>query len=207
MRTARAFFPPGLSVFVTSNSPRMNPPSMCPSSAPFRYTSAFQLMPRKCRHAWLHFGGINWKADVYLNGALLGHIDGGFMRGEFDVTKTLKPGGKNALAVRIRKNATPGSVKEKTWESPDPNGGALGADNPTYHATAGWDWIPSVRGRDIGIWSDIYLDTSGPVTIENPFVSTTLPLPGMAFFRMRTARAFFPPGLSVFVISNSPRMN
>src|ERR1017187_6174525 len=41
------------------------------------------------------------------------------MRGEFDVTKTLKPGGKNALAVRIRKNATPGSVKEKTWESPE----------------------------------------------------------------------------------------
>jgi hypothetical protein len=129
------------------------------------------------RHAWLHFRGINWKADVYLNGELLGHIDGGFTRGEFDVTKVLKPGAKNAIAVRIRKNATPGSVKEKTWESPDPNGGALGADNPTYHATAGWDWIPSVRGRDIGIWSDIYLDTSGPVTIENPFVSATLPLP------------------------------
>jgi len=133
--------------------------------------------PPAGRHTWLHFRGINWKADVYLNGEMLGHIDGGFMRGQFDVTKTLKPGARNAIAVRIRKNATPGSVKEKTWESPDPNGGALGADNPTYHATAGWDWIPSVRGRDIGIWSDIYLDTSGPVTIENPFVSTTLPLP------------------------------
>jgi hypothetical protein len=129
------------------------------------------------RHAWLHFRGIDWKADVYLNGELLGHIDGGFMRGLFDVTKQLKPGVNNAIAVRIKKNATPGSVKEKTWESPDANGGAIGADNPTYHATAGWDWIPSVRGRDIGIWSDIYLDTSGPVTIENPFVSANLPLP------------------------------
>jgi len=129
------------------------------------------------RHAWLHFRGINWKADVYLNGELVGHIDGGFMRGLFDVTKTLKPGARNAIAVRIHKNATPGSVKEKTWESPDPNGGAIGADDPTYHATAGWDWIPSVRGRDIGIWSDIYLDQTGPVTIENPYVSTTLPLP------------------------------
>ena len=129
------------------------------------------------RHAWLHFRGINWKADVYLNGELVGHVDGGFMRGLFDVTKTLKPGARNAIAVRIHKNATPGSVKEKTWESPDPNGGAIGADDPTYHATAGWDWIPSVRGRDIGIWSDIYLDSSGPVTIDKPFVSTTLPLP------------------------------
>ena len=37
--------------------------------------------------------------------------------------------------MRIVKNATPGSVKEKTLQSPDKNGGALGADNPTYHAT------------------------------------------------------------------------
>ena len=40
------------------------------------------------------------------------------MRGAFDVTGKLHPGGKNALAVRIEKNATPGSVKEKTFESP-----------------------------------------------------------------------------------------
>ena len=31
------------------------------------------------------------------------------------------------------------------------NGGALGADNPTYHASIGWDWIPTIRGRDTGI--------------------------------------------------------
>src|ERR1035441_10093739 len=115
-------------------------------------------------HAWLNFRGINWKADVYLNGEAAGRIEGGFIRGRFDVTRLIKPGAGNAIAVRIHKNATPGSIKEKTWQSPDPNGGALGADNPTYHATAGWDWIPSVRGRDIGIWSDVYLDTSGPVT-------------------------------------------
>ena len=146
--------------------------------ADFWYRNEFVAPPLAAgRHAWLHFRGINWKADVYLNGEMLGPIEGGFIRGEFDVTRQLKPGARNAIAVRIRKNATPGSVKEKTWESPDPNGGALGADNPTYHATAGWDWIPSVRGRDIGIWSDIYLDSSGPVTIENPYVTTTLPLP------------------------------
>ncbi|SPE25758.1 Beta-mannosidase [Candidatus Sulfopaludibacter sp. SbA3] len=146
--------------------------------ADFWYRDEFVAPPLSAgRHAWLHLRGINWKADVYLNGELLGPVEGGFIRGLFDVTKVLKPGVKNAVAIRIHKNATPGSAKEKTWESPDLNGGALGADNPTYHATAGWDWIPSVRGRDIGIWSDIYLDSSGPVTIENPFVNTTLPLP------------------------------
>jgi hypothetical protein len=129
------------------------------------------------RRAWLNLDGINWKADVFLNGEKIGRIEGGFMRGRFDVTSRLKPGERNALAVRVVKNATPGSVREKTWESPDKNGGALGADNPTYHATIGWDWIPVVRGRDDGIWKDVYLTTSGPVTIDNPFVTTVLPLP------------------------------
>ena len=126
---------------------------------------------------WLNFNGVNWKADVYLNGESIGRIEGGFIRGKFDVTGKIKPGEKNALAVRIIKNATPGSIKEKTLQSPDPNGGAIGADDPTYHATAGWDWIPSVRGRDIGIWSDVSLQVTGGVTIENPLVTTTLPLP------------------------------
>ncbi len=131
----------------------------------------------KGKHFWLNFDGLNWKADVFVNGEKVGRIEGGFMRGRFDVTGRVKPGAKNALAVRVEKNATPGSIKEKTAESTGLNGGALGADNPTYHATVGWDWIPPIRGRDTGIWADVYLMTTGPVAIENPFVSTTLPLP------------------------------
>ncbi len=72
---------------------------------------------------------------------------------------------------------SPGSVKEKTFEHPDTNGGVLGLDNPTYHATIGWDWIPTIRGRDTGIWNDVYLTDSGPVTVANPSVTSTLPLP------------------------------
>ena len=144
--------------------------------ADFWYRTEFVAPPvRPGGHLWLNFDGINWKADVYLNGELLGRIDGGFMRGRFDVTARLHPGAPNALAVRILKNATPGSVREKTLESPDKNGGALGADNPTYHASIGWDWIPVIRGRNTGIWGSVYLCPSGPVTLEDPFVSTTLP--------------------------------
>ena len=144
--------------------------------ADFWYRDEF-VAPAAGQRVWLNFTGVNSKAEVFLNGERVGRIDGGFMRGRFDVTGKLRAGEKNALAVRIVKNATPGSIKEKTLDSPDPNGGALGADNPTYHATAGWDWIPSVRGRDIGIWADVYLEKIGPVTIEDPYVSTTLPLP------------------------------
>jgi len=129
---------------------------------------------------WLNFDSINWKAEVFLNGASLGRIDGAFLRGRFDVTKKLRPGEKNALAVRIEKNAIPGSCKQKLWEDNGPNGGALGADNPTYHASVGWDWIPTIRGRNTGIIGGVYLTTTGAVTIENAFVTTALPLPDIS---------------------------
>jgi len=129
-------------------------------------------------HTWLNFDGINWKADVYLNGQRVGAIDGGFMRGRFDVTGLIRPGASNALAVRIIRNANPGSTKDKAGDTL--NGGALGRDNPTYHASAGWDWMSTIRGRNTGIWAGVSLTSSGPVTIENPLVTTTLPLPDVS---------------------------
>ena len=129
---------------------------------------------------WLNFDGINWKADIFLNGEKIGRIDGAFMRGRFDVTGKLRPGEKNAIAVRIEKNATPGSCKQKTFENGGPNGGALGADNPTYHASVGWDWIPTIRGRNTGIIGAVYLTTSGAVTLEDLFITTSLPLPDVS---------------------------
>jgi hypothetical protein len=129
------------------------------------------------QRAFLAFDGVNWKAEVFLNGEKVGRVEGAFTRGRFDVTRLLRPGKANGLAVRVEKNRTPGSAKQKTLESAGLNGGALGADNPTYHASIGWDWIPTVRGRATGLWNDVHLDVTGPVTIEDPFVRTTLPLP------------------------------
>lgn len=128
------------------------------------------------KHVWLNFDGVNWKADVFLNGQSLGRIDG-LVRARFDISELLRIGKPNALAVRVLKNATPGTVREKTFDHPDKNGGALGADNPTFHATINWDWIPTIRGRDTGLWNGVFLTATGPVAIENPYVTTTLPLP------------------------------
>jgi hypothetical protein len=145
--------------------------------ADFWYRTEFEMAPpAPGRHAFLNFDGVNWKAEAYLNGERLGRVEGAFTRGRFDVTRVLRPG-RNALAVRVEKNRTPGSAKQKTLENGGLNGGALGADNPTYHASIGWDWIPTVRGRNVGLWNDVYLTTSGAVTIEDPFVRTALPLP------------------------------
>ncbi|HXH48930.1 MAG TPA: discoidin domain-containing protein [Terriglobia bacterium] len=146
--------------------------------ADFWYRTEFET-PKLSRgqHTWLNFDGINWKAEIYLNGERIGRSDGGFTRGRFDVTEHLAAGEKNTLAVRIIRNHTPGSAKQKTFALAGHNGGALGLDNPTFHASVGWDWISTIRGRNTGIWNDVYLITSGPVTIENPCVTTTLPLP------------------------------
>jgi len=127
------------------------------------------------RHVWLDFDGVNWKAEVYLNGHSIGRIDGGYMRGRFDVTALLHAGARNALAVRVIRNANPGSTKDKAARTV--NGGALGRDNPTYHSSIGWDWISTIRGRNTGIWSNVTLRTSSAVTVEDPLVTTTLPLP------------------------------
>ena len=126
------------------------------------------------RRHWLNFDGINWKAEVYLNGQHLGRIEGAFTRARFEVTDRLRRDAPNALAIRIVKVANPGSVKEKTFQNPDKNGGVLGADNPTYHASIGWDWIPTIRGRNTGIWNDVFLATSGSVTIEDPLVTSVV---------------------------------
>ena len=125
----------------------------------------------------LNFDGINWKADAFFNGIIVGHIDGAFTRGHFDVTKLAHPG-VNTVAVRITKNDNPGIIKEQTRDVTDTNGGVLGADNPTMHCSIGWDWIPTVRGRNIGIWNDVYLSAyDGAVSVDDVFVKTDLPLP------------------------------
>ena len=146
--------------------------------ADFWYRTEFQAPAARAGELqWLKLEGINWKAEVFLNGTKLGRVDGGFTRGRFEVTGKLKPGAANALAIRVIKNDTPGSCKQKTFATTGKNGGALGADNPTYHASIGWDWISTIRGRNTGVWAEVAVETTGMVTLEDPLVSTTLPLP------------------------------
>ena len=140
----------------------------------FRYFRYFDLPTEmKGKRVMLNLDGINWKADITLNDTKLGSIEGAFKRGKFDITPFLKDK-DNELLVLIHANDNPGGVKVKTEKNTDYNGGILGADNPTFHATIGWDWISTIRGRDIGIWDDVYLTASGDVTVSDPVVTTKL---------------------------------
>jgi hypothetical protein len=128
------------------------------------------------RQLTLTFEGINYKADVWLNGQSLGTITGAFIRGVFDVTKILKP--DNVLLVRVSPPPHPGIPQEQSIKGgPGENGGMMCLDGPTFVATEGWDWIPAIRDRDTGIWQPVVLTASGGVKIGDPQVITKLPLP------------------------------
>lgn len=124
----------------------------------------------------LTFQGVNYAAEVWLNGTKLGEFKGAFLRGAFDVTAALRYGGVNALAVRVSPPPHPGLAQEESIKAgPGENGGMEMLDGPTFGATEGWDWIPTVRDRDTGIWQDVTLTASGPVQVGDLNVITTLP--------------------------------
>lgn len=130
------------------------------------------------RHQQLIFKGINYAAEVWLNGEKLGELKGAFIRGQFDVTGKLKPGKANVVAVRISPPPHPGLAHEESLTAGvGENGGMQALDGPTFIASEGWDWIPSVRDRNAGLWQDVVLRSTGPVRIGDSHVVTTLPKP------------------------------
>ena len=123
----------------------------------------------------LNLKGINWKAEVFVNGHYLTKIEGAFKRTSLDITHLVTAGQSAAVAVRIIKNDHPGEVTEQHLGDPDPNGGVIGADSPTYMSAIGWNWLPTIRGRNTGITDDIYLSAHAGVSLHNPQIITTLP--------------------------------
>lgn len=121
----------------------------------------------------LLFNGINYRAEIFLNGKKLGNIDGAFIRGEFDVTSLYSKNGKNILAVHILPPYNPGIPHEQSMISGQGlNGGQLCLDGPTFISSEGWDWVPGIRDRNIGIWQDVRLQIGGSVQITDPQIIT-----------------------------------
>jgi hypothetical protein len=132
----------------------------------------------KDRHVWLNFDGINFSAEVWVNGAQEGTMRGAFVRGKFDVTAQVKPGEPAVVAVLVTPEPHPGVPHEHTLRNGvGPNGGITALDGPTFLSTLGWDWLDAVRDRDTGIWQKVFLSATGPVQLKDPFVTTDLPLP------------------------------
>ena len=126
-------------------------------------------------HTWLHFGGINYSADIWVNGHRAGAMKGAFIRGDFDVTSSVKPGKAAVVAVLVSPQPHPGVPHEHTVAlGVGKNGGETALDGPTFLSTIGWDWLPAVRDRDTGIWLPVTVDATGPVIVKDPFVTSNL---------------------------------
>ena len=160
-----------------NNRPDKIPDSLCRTSYWYR-TTFTPPVSYSGKRVWLTFKGINYLAEVWVNGRRTGTIEGAFARGIFDVTDKVEVGKDNALAVRIFPQPHPGVTHEKTVATgTGPNGGVTGLDGPTFLCSIGWDWIPTIRDRDSGIWQDVELSASGPVVVADPVVTSELPLP------------------------------
>ncbi len=127
-----------------------------PADSPYRCSFWFRTeFPTPAglanKAAWLHFLGINYRANVWLNGKkIAGQSDvaGAYRSYEFRVDPLLNKSGKNALAVEVF--------------APDKND--LGLT---------WvDWNPTPPDKDMGIWREVFLSDSGEVTLRAPFVSS-----------------------------------
>ena len=114
---------------------------------PWTYTTVFAGKPGKGQHAELVFDGLDYYADIFLNGKQLASADttfGVFIRRKFDVTGLLK--GRNKLEVKLRRA-----------QKGDLNIGFV-------------DWNPRPLDESMGITRPVTLHTTGAVSIEDVYV-------------------------------------
>jgi exo-1,4-beta-D-glucosaminidase len=105
---------------------------------------------------WLNFKGINYRANVWLNGTQIANsnaVAGAWRTYEFNITDAVKPGAENVLAVQVF--------------APTENDLAI-----TFV-----DWNPAPPDKNMGLWREVYLTTSGPAALRYPTVVSKLDLP------------------------------
>lgn len=127
------------------------------------YRKEFSLAPLPADgKAWLYFKGVNYRANVWLNGKQIAtgeQLVGTYRDVELDITDAARD--QNVLAVEVF------------------------APDPKRDLTITFvDWAPAAPDRNMGIWQDVLLRTSGPVTIRHPYVQTDVDVPSLAAARL-----------------------
>ena len=128
-----------------------------PEDSPFRcswwYRTEFPAPAGSEKNVWLNFLGINYRANIWVNGQKIADtndVAGTYRAYDFNISKFLKLGATNALALEVFA----------------PEKGDLGIT---------WvDWNPTPPDKNMGIWKEVFLTFSGPVAVRNPFVASKL---------------------------------
>lgn len=160
----------------------------------------------KGKTVWLQLDGINYRAEVWVNGNLLSTINGMFIQDYIDVTDFVKVGEKNGLAIKVYPVDVPGSTKPKTWgaagEFHNGGNGNIGL-NTTMLMTVGWDFtfMDGIRDRNTGIWKNISLYATGRLALRHPFVKSELRKPDYDQARETVSVEIINPSTSNRVVS------
>ena len=161
-----------------------------PKDSPFRpawwYRTEFDVPADFAgKNLVLHLDGINYRANVWLNGKRVAGSDtvvGMFRRFEFDVNDYIQAGSRNCLAVEI---FAPGDLPEKSYNTKQ------------VEATTGWDdHNPQPPDLNMGIWQDVYITATGPAALRHPYVNSELELPSLAAAKLT---------VSVYVINKTDK--
>ena len=92
----------------------------------------------------LHFGAVDWRCYVYVNGELAGTHDGGSVPFFFDITSLLKPGEEQELQV---------AVWDPTNDGGQPHGKQTNSPNGIWYTP------------NSGIWQTVWLEPVSPTHI------------------------------------------
>jgi len=128
-----------------------------PFIVPWWYRKEFVLPASfKGKSIWLNFGGINYRANIWLNGKQIGKSDdvaGAWRTYEFNITDAAMPGKPNVLAVQVF------------------------SPTDTDLAITFVDWNPAPPDKNMGLFRDVDISASGPVALRHPAVTSTVESP------------------------------
>jgi beta-galactosidase/beta-glucuronidase len=148
-----------------------------PWSKPWWFRNTFRIPAAQTgKVIWLHLDGINYRAAVWVNGTEVAtetETVGMFRRFRFNVTKLVHAGAANALAIRIFPVDYAGILGIRR-----PGTDPKFQQNVTQMSALGWDWVPTARDRNMGIWQHVWIEASGPVAVWDPAAFTDVQLPG-----------------------------
>ena len=146
------------------------------------------------KQVMMRFDGINYRAEIWLNGQKLGDMAGMFNRGFFNITDIVNFKGKNALAVLVKPVDVPGGFRNKYKEARAVGENKNGGDgkigkNVTQLMSVGWDFTFSdgIRDRNTGIWKDIIIYPVNAIELRDPFIKSELSMPDMKSCRQDIA--------------------
>jgi exo-1,4-beta-D-glucosaminidase len=151
---------PGVSYPIGANFSNLPMPPDSPYLVSWWYRKTFTLpADYKGKTVWLNFRGINYRANIWLNGKQIAKSDdvaGAWRTYEFNVTGIAKPDLENVLAVQVF------APTEKDL------------------AITFVDWNPAPPDKNMGLWREVFLTVSGPVGLRYPTVISHVDATGNA---------------------------